>query len=250
MKVGTWLILEEATCRRRRCCNRSLNIALTDWALKGLLWIDRMWSWQYRRNGTRWTMQSSQIRLKRCLERRMASLILKVARRGRKLNWSPLSVYRNAKVRLTRENSGKDGLGRKCNMWRELLLATREASRVELESIRRTCNTTPAGFNGRLEDDALVVSLAMPLRLDAVSADGSFLAAFDTALSAGQASRFGPLAQSGVGGRGRAGSQSARRRGLWFNHAMRLRSTSIDSHPQQRWNFRHKTPLKLTSSGV
>lgn len=47
--------------------------------------------------------------------------------------------------------------------------------------------------NGRLEDDALVVALALSFRLDTVGTGRSFFTTLDTSLSACQAAGLGPL---------------------------------------------------------
>jgi hypothetical protein len=47
--------------------------------------------------------------------------------------------------------------------------------------------------DGRLEDDALVVALALAFRFDAVAAGWSFFAALDAAFAACQAASLGPF---------------------------------------------------------
>jgi hypothetical protein len=54
-------------------------------------------------------------------------------------------------------------------------------------------------LDGSLEDDSLVVAFTLPLRLDAVGAGRTLLAAFDATLSTCEAAGLGPLSHLGVG---------------------------------------------------
>ena len=55
-----------------------------------------------------------------------------------------------------------------------------------------------------LEDNTLIIALALTLRLNAIIANGSLLTALDASFPASQAARLGPLPHFGIRSRGRA----------------------------------------------
>jgi hypothetical protein len=84
------------------------------------------------------------------------------------------------------------GLGR--GMWRPIWLVTtaREHRSVVLDGTDIAWMVGPI-LDGGLEYDPLVVAFALALRLDAVTARRSLLAAFDPAFSTSEAAGLGPF---------------------------------------------------------
>jgi hypothetical protein len=86
-------------------------------------------------------------------------------------------------------------------------------------------------LDGSFEDDALVVTFTLPLRLDAVVAGRTLFATFDATLPTCEAAGLGPLPHLGVGraaweitGRGYIASAACRRSNIGACHDLNVKS--------------------------